>query len=103
MYTILQIKMFSRMSTLLHYNQSVYPEDDVEINIKKSNLYSDQSSSSRVDKIKKNTINTILDSYDTRYRVKDNTELNTVNNAITRVRAGGSSVPKKVTQKYLTK
>lgn len=95
--------MFSRMSTLLYNNNAVYPDDVVNLHIKKSNLFSDQSSSSRVEKVKQNTMNTVLDSYDTRYYEKNNTEKNTVNDAVTRVRAGGSTVPKKTTHKYLSK
>ena len=93
--------MFSRISTLLYANSHNIQMTQVQINNKKANLFADQSSSSRVDRIKTNAMNTVQNTYQSGYYHKNNVEKNSVNDALTRVRAGGANVPKKVTAKNL--
>lgn len=93
--------MFSRISTIMYATSHNIPMTQVQINNKKANLFSDQSASSRVHKAKCDAINTVENSYQNGYYHKNTTERNSVNDALTRVRAGGATVPKKVTGKYL--
>ena len=68
------------------------------MSIKKSNLFSNQSGSSRIDRIKKDTENKIKASYTNGYLVKNETENNSRMSALSRVRGGGYIVPRKVTR-----
>lgn len=63
---------------------------------KKSNLFGgDQSSSARLRALKNGTKDTVKQSYGGYYE-KNETEKNSINNALSRVRGGGSIVPQKV-------
>ena len=68
------------------------------MSIKKSNLFSNQSGSSRIDRIKKDTENKIKASYTNGYLVKNETENNSRMSALSRTRGGGYIVPRKVTR-----
>jgi hypothetical protein len=61
---------------------------------KKSNLFHDQSSSSRIERIKQNTLDTIKLSNP--QNLKNNTDKNSTFNALARVRNGGYIVPPKI-------
>ena len=91
--------MFSRISTLLYATSHNVNMTPIQTHNKKANLFSDQSSSSRVDRLKNNSMNTVKNTYENGYYHKNTVEKNTVNDALTRVRAGGATVPKKVTGK----
>ena len=91
--------MFSRISTILYATSHNIQMTPLQINNKKANLFSDQSSSSRVDKLRNNSMNTVKNTYENGYYHKNTVEKNTVKDALTRVRAGGATVPKKVTGK----
>ena len=62
----------------------------------KCNLFSDQSSSSRVNKLKRDAINLSASFPNSGLLHKNNTEHNSVINALSRVRGGGYVVPSKV-------
>ena len=66
--------------------------------IKKSNLFGNQTGSSRIDRIKQDTENKIKASYTYGYLVKNETEQNSRMSALSRVRGGGYIVPRKVTR-----
>ena len=62
--------------------------------IKKSNLFGNQSGSSRIDRIKKDTANHVKSSYPNGYLVKNETEQNSRMTALTRMRSNGYIVPR---------
>jgi hypothetical protein len=62
---------------------------------KKSNLFSDQTSSSRIERIKHEAINKTKLTYDSGFRHKNNTEKNSNIDALARVRGGGYVTPQK--------
>uniref|UniRef100_A0A6C0DPZ3 Uncharacterized protein n=1 Tax=viral metagenome TaxID=1070528 RepID=A0A6C0DPZ3_9ZZZZ len=92
--------MFSRTSTILYATTQNLGMNLVQLNNKKANLFSDQSSSSRIDKQRYDAINNVKKSYPQGYYHKNTTEKNSVTDALARVRGGGATVPKKVTGKY---
>ena len=63
---------------------------------KNINLFGNQSGSSRIDRIKQETINKVKSSYPNGYLVKNETESNSRMTALSRVRGSGYIVPKKV-------
>ena len=63
---------------------------------KNINLFGNQSESSRIDRIKQDTINKVKSSYPNGYLVKNETESNSRMTALSRVRGSGYIVPKKV-------
>ena len=63
---------------------------------KNINLFGNQSGSSRIDRIKQDTINKVKLSYPNGYLVKNETESNSRMTALSRVRGSGYIVPKKV-------
>lgn len=65
----------------------------------KGNVFCDQSSNGRLQRIKEQAKNTTNQSYTNGYYIKDTKETTTVQNAITRVRGGGYVVPNKVRNK----
>jgi len=64
-------------------------------NIKKKNLYGDQSASSRTRLLQQTALNKIDSSYKVGYPVKNTTEKNSVIDALARVRGGGAVAPAK--------
>lgn len=62
------------------------------IDNKKKKIFGDHSSSSRTSSIQQNTVNKVNLSYGS-YYIKNNTEKNSVNSALVRVRSGGAVVP----------
>jgi hypothetical protein len=66
---------------------------------KKSNLFSNQSSSSRIERIKKESINSVKQTYIGGFHQKNNVDKNVVSNALSRIRATGYVVQEKVTHK----
>jgi hypothetical protein len=68
---------------------------------KKSNLFSDQSSSSRVDKLKRAAISESALVHNSGILNKNNIDQNSRTNALSRVRGGGYSVPPKVTNRVV--
>lgn len=67
---------------------------------KKTNIYSDQSSSSRIDKIKKEVLNSMK--IKENVVTKQNNDRNPEIDALSRVRGGGYVVPQKITQKNVS-
>jgi len=64
-------------------------------NIKKKNLYGDQSASSRTRLLQQTALNKVDSSYKGGYPVKNTTEKNSVIDALARVRGGGAVAPAK--------
>ena len=69
------------------------------IGYNKSAILNDQSGSSRVDMLKKATLDKVKNSYPQSGYVKNETEKNSRFDALRRVRAGGSVVPVKVQER----
>jgi hypothetical protein len=65
----------------------------------KKNKYGNHSASSRLLKLKNKNINNVKNSYENGYYVKNTTEQNSVNSALSRTRASGYIVPPKITKK----
>ena len=66
---------------------------------KKKNLFGDQSSSSRIERLRNDALNKVKTTYPGGWNQKNSTEKNTVIDAISRVRGGGYVVPPKVTHR----
>lgn len=71
----------------------------VETNVFKKNKYGDHSSYTRLLKLKNKNIYNVKNSYQKGYYVKNTTEKNSINDALVRTRAGGYTVPPKITKR----
>jgi hypothetical protein len=67
--------------------------------VNKSAVFGDQSGSSRIERMRWNAIQQVKKSHPGGYPQKNTKETNSVHSALTRVRAGGSVVPAKVTNR----
>lgn len=65
----------------------------------KSNLFADQTSSGRLQRIKNKALENTKKSWEKTYPIKNNIETTTSINALNRVRNKGYIVPPKITQK----
>jgi len=67
--------------------------------IKKSNLYSDQSSSSRIERLRKETLDAVKKTYVDGFNQKNNTDNGIAMNSLAKLRGSGYVVPNKITHK----
>lgn len=88
------------MSALHFHRMNLFaPASIREMSTKNQSVFQDQTSSSRVARIKANALQSFKLSQPKSGPVKNEKEVNTRNNALTRVRAGGYMVPANVTKR----
>lgn len=87
------------MSALHFHRMNLFASSGIrEMSTKNQSVFQDQTSSSRVARIKANALESFKLSQPKSGPVKNEKEVNSRNNALTRVRAGGFMVPANVTK-----